>query len=219
MSQRPKKMNKLSTHMTNLSEETKGSSTRHSKGCFMCSGYHHLWDCSEFQAKPVTERIAFMRQSRLCDNYSKKGYIGRYCRKDGKCTVTGCRWKHHALLNPQQNGSSSPSTSDSQRKDIASSSTPKTVGMTAAIQTNCETNKIFLNVVPVRVSAEGNFVDTLAFWTRDLPLPYAMSACRINLKFVVSRPIIPFLRLTKRRIAVEAEEPECQYLLFRAEIK
>ena len=35
--------------------------------------------------------------------------------------------------------------------------------MTAAIQSNCETNKIFLNVVPVRVSAGGNFVDTLAF--------------------------------------------------------
>ena len=61
------------------------------------------------------------------------------------------------------NDSSLPSTSDSQRKDIAAPPTPKTVRMTAAIQTNCETNKIFLNVVPVRVSAGGNFVDTLAF--------------------------------------------------------
>ena len=129
----------------------------------MCSGDHHLWNCSEFQAKPVTERIAFMRRSRLCDNCCKKGHIGRYCRKDGQYTVVGCRWKHHALLHQQQNGSSLPSTSDSQRKDIAASPTPKTVGMTAAIQTNCKTNKIFLNVVPVRVSAGGNFVDTLTF--------------------------------------------------------
>ena len=63
--------------MTSLSGEAKRSSTRQSQKRFMCFSDNVLWDCSEFQAKPVTERIAFMRQSRLCDNCCKKGHIGQ----------------------------------------------------------------------------------------------------------------------------------------------
>ena len=168
LTQRHKRVNKFSTNMTSVSEETQGNGNPQSKKCSLCSGEHILWDCSGFKSKPVNERVAFMRQNHLCDNCCKKGHIGRFCRKDGMCTVTGCRWEHHSLLHQARNGNNTSATSKSPATTsnddrVVESSNQGIIGMTGAIQTDEGASKAFLNVVLVRVSVGETFVDTLAF--------------------------------------------------------
>ena len=168
LTQRHKRVNKFSTNMTSVSEETQGNGNPRSKKCSLCSGEHILWDCLGFKSKPVSERVAFMRHNHLCDNCCKKGHIGRFCRKDGMCTVTGCRWKHHSLLHQARNGSNTSATSKSPATTsnddrVVESSNQLIIGMTGAIQTDEGANKAFLNVVSVRVSVGETFADTLAF--------------------------------------------------------
>ena len=162
MSKIPKKA-KFSTHMARLTEETKTGSTHYNNtNCFMCSENHALESCSVFKAKPVSERITFMRQNRLCDNCCKKGHISRYCYKDKMCTVEGCRMKHHTLLHQERNRASR-ATSGGQPGTGTASITQKTVAMTSTMQSGGDSSKVFLNIVPVRVTAGNNSVDTLAF--------------------------------------------------------
>ena len=75
LTQRLKRVNKFLTNRTSVSEETQGNGNPQSKKCSLRSGEHILWDCSGFKSKPVSERVAFMRQNHLCDNCCKKAIL------------------------------------------------------------------------------------------------------------------------------------------------
>ena len=115
-----------------------------------------------------------MRRNHLCDNCAKKGHIANYCFSKSLCKVTDCKQKHHSLLHrpkPSGNNNSSPATSTS---DIPENSQSSATGQqqqprpkfssVAAIRTS----SVYLNVVPVQVSAGDKYVNTFAFLDQGL---------------------------------------------------
>ena len=151
--QKPKGFRRFATHATGVEEKLIKT-----KRCYLCFRNHYLRDCFEFRRKPLNQRIAFMRQNKLCDYCFKQGHIARFCRNDGLCTVKGCQRKHHRLLHRDWK----PAHAE-EDQSYASTSNPSTVGMTSSVSKESISNQVFLNIVPVHVYSKKSCVDTLAF--------------------------------------------------------
>ena len=101
-----------------------------------------------------------MKQKRLCFNCFKQGHVAKFCHQDKACTVEACQSKHHELLHRsfkcEKEETNQPSTSNS-------SSVDRTAGMITAGCTTERSYRTFLNVVPVKVRAGNETVNTYAF--------------------------------------------------------
>ena len=62
VAQKPKGFRKFGTHATGVEEKLTKT-----KRCYLCFRNDNLQDCFEFRQKPLDQRIAFMRQNKLCD--------------------------------------------------------------------------------------------------------------------------------------------------------
>lgn len=76
------------------------------KPCIVCGTIgHRIAECEEFKEKCVDERMKIMRQHNLCRtclNFHQKWP----CRTWQGCGIEGCRDRHHTLLHPSANTSS-----------------------------------------------------------------------------------------------------------------
>ena len=141
VAQKQKDFRRFATHATGVEEKLTKT-----KRCYLCFRNHYLRDCFEFCRKPINQRIAFMRQNKLCDYCFKQGHITRFCQNDGLCTVKGCQRKHHHLLHRDWK----PPHAEEDHSHV-STSNPSTVSMTSSVLKESNLNQIFLNVVPVRI--------------------------------------------------------------------
>ena len=137
VAQKPKGFRKFATHATGVEEKLIKT-----KRYYLCFRNHYLWDCFEFFRTPLDQRIAFLRQNKLCGFCFRQGHIARFCQNDDLCAVEGCQRKHHPLLHRDWKP---PHAKENQSR--ASTSNPSTVGMTSNISKESISNQVFLNVV------------------------------------------------------------------------
>ena len=110
----------------------------------------------------------FMREKRLCDNCAKRGHISKFCYGKSRCTKSNCTLKHHTLLHREPSGSTNtnkPSNRKISTKSVGTSternSGPSEVSNYSTTVFN--SSDVYLNVIPVRVSAGNKSVVTYAF--------------------------------------------------------
>lgn len=64
--------------------------------CTLCTKGHFLSRCRQFQAMPVNDRLAFVRQKGLCFNCLREGHSAARCSSGNSCFV--CKEKHSVFL-------------------------------------------------------------------------------------------------------------------------
>ena len=66
--------------------------------CYLCSGPHRLWYCSDFKSKSVAERVRIVKEKRLCFSCLQSGHGVRECKRSKPCGLNGCQRKHNSML-------------------------------------------------------------------------------------------------------------------------
>ena len=151
---------KVNTHSTAVS--------RNYEKCSFCSGKHAIWDCSVFARKGLNARLQFMRQNHLCDNCGKQGHISKFCYGKSRCTKSNCTLKHHTLLHRDSSFSTNRSRTQYPRtssKDVGTSTNEDSGSATVSgfSTTVPSSDSVYLNVIPVKVSARNKSILTYAF--------------------------------------------------------
>ena len=62
--------------------------------CNLCGDSHKLWHCTVFKKLPVTTRLQYVNDSKLCINCFSPQHLVGNCDKDTVCFVKGCGMKH-----------------------------------------------------------------------------------------------------------------------------
>ena len=133
--------------------------------CWVCNAEPKLWDCPQYKQKTINDRLQFMRQNHLCDNCAKKGHVANYCFSKSLCKVTGCKQKHHPSLHRAKpsgkNSSSATNTSDiSENSQSSATDQQQQPRMKFSGVAAIKTSSVYLNVIPVQVSAGDKSVNT-----------------------------------------------------------
>jgi len=66
--------------------------------CSLCAESHRLADCKKFNDKNAADRVAHVREKRLCFGCLRAGHISKRCFTKVACKVPGCSSKHHTML-------------------------------------------------------------------------------------------------------------------------
>nr|XP_034832179.1 uncharacterized protein LOC117988989 [Maniola hyperantus] len=72
--------------------------------CALCNQSHHLYNCKEFSKKSIKDRYEFVRNANLCFNCFIPNHMVARCGKPTSCRI--CFKKHHSLLHPEKEDSS-----------------------------------------------------------------------------------------------------------------
>jgi len=127
--------------------------------CSLCAELYRLADCKKFNDKNAADRVAHVREKRLCFSCLRAGHISKRCFMKAVCKVTGCSSNHHTMLHER----------------FAQKPWRNRVTRSCAVQTmsdelsskvcNVRGEKITtsLNVVHLRITANGKEVKTNAF--------------------------------------------------------
>ncbi|XP_053685940.1 uncharacterized protein LOC128735483 [Sabethes cyaneus] len=70
--------------------------------CELCGGSHPNFKCSVFQSMNIAQRLAKVREARICFNCLRKGHMSRSCLSQRTCAK--CNRKHHSLLHQDETG-------------------------------------------------------------------------------------------------------------------
>ena len=76
-------------------------STSSSRSCLCCGGSHSLQKCDKFTGLSYDDRVAFIKENRLCFGCFFSGHQSRDCRRRMKCEV--CDRSHPTLLHNPAN--------------------------------------------------------------------------------------------------------------------
>ena len=130
-----------------------------SKKCIYCKDNHIVKDCLKFANLWLSDRISFTRRNRICDNCFKVGHIASFRRSKASCTIKDYTRKHHTLLNEEfadrsMNRPSQPSLTNHN----SSTNTSRSVNFATS-----DNNRVFLNVVPIKVFHANREITTYAF--------------------------------------------------------
>jgi len=140
--------------------------------CPCCTKPHKLADCLAFGKMDRSERIALMRQNRLCDNCFDKGHVSRRCKRASACKEPNCEYKHHTLLHFLPSDSTALSSDKKpsfDTKHVTSSNnkeknSPSDNGnASGACLTAQATQAVFMLIIPVKVQANGKETVVNAF--------------------------------------------------------
>lgn len=82
--------------------------TNKGKKCLFCRGAHSVFGCSDFKAKTVPERQAWIRESKRCFNCMGEKHMASECKSTKKCQE--CGGLHHSLLHVSKGDKSKPDT-------------------------------------------------------------------------------------------------------------
>lgn len=69
------------------------------ESCQFCGGNHFNYQCSEFRKLSVSERIAKVKESRVCFNCLRRGHRSLNCSSKSSCSK--CHKRHHSLLHDE----------------------------------------------------------------------------------------------------------------------
>ena len=164
VNQKPKRFDKFSSHSTAVKETPTEHSTTRIK-CHICSENHMLEACSKLAMKNYTDKIAFLRQNRLCDNCFKEGHVARFCRSTKTCQVKDCSQRHHKMLHRDHKSDESTKQGQLSTIDAKTAATVRltTTGLSCAIPSVRQNDLVYLNIVPVRVASNNKELSTYAF--------------------------------------------------------
>ena len=84
---------KTSSFMTSA-----GQDRRKQKPCILCNDTHRLFYCQVFKSMKPTERLALVRQHKLCVNCLLDNHSVETCRKQSVCSVPGCNARHTKFI-------------------------------------------------------------------------------------------------------------------------
>ena len=62
--------------------------------CVMCNQPHRLWNCSQFRALSLKDRLHVVDSNKLCHNCLRGSHAAEQCGKKSVCSVVGCGQKH-----------------------------------------------------------------------------------------------------------------------------
>ncbi|XP_033758237.1 uncharacterized protein LOC117340586 [Pecten maximus] len=72
--------------------------------CFFCDSTSHSLDtCKKITAKPMNERVNFIKEKGLCFGCLKKGHLSKRCRNRSKCGI--CNKSHPSILHNEESSS------------------------------------------------------------------------------------------------------------------
>ena len=77
------------------------TSTTSSRSCLSCGGSHSLQKCDKFIGLSYDERVAFVKENRLCFGCFYSGHRSKDCRRRMKCEI--CEKSHPTLLHDPSN--------------------------------------------------------------------------------------------------------------------
>ena len=91
--------------------------------CPTCSQQHTLFSCQSFKDANLENRLALVKQKRLCFNCLKPGHCSTACSLNRVCTVQGCGRKHTKFLHPSTSRVvNAPQSTDEGQRSLTSSS-------------------------------------------------------------------------------------------------
>ncbi|KAL0839259.1 hypothetical protein ABMA28_016019 [Loxostege sticticalis] len=140
--------------------------------CGFCSGKHNLADCTKFKNISPSERIVFVKNSKIC--FYCLGDVRHYWRKckSQRCVIDGCQYFHHKLLHGADMSKSETSTSHqkvcntntSKLQTLFEKPLPSVPENTSSYSCSHEQQhqKVFLKVLPVTISGPLGEIETLA---------------------------------------------------------
>ncbi|KAL0881944.1 hypothetical protein ABMA27_001700 [Loxostege sticticalis] len=140
--------------------------------CGFCSGKHNLADCTKFKNISPSERIVFVKNSKIC--FYCLGDVRHYWRKCKlqRCVIDGCQYFHHKLLHGADMSKSETSTSHqkvcntntSKLQTLFEKPLPSVPENTSSYSCSHEQQhqKVFLKVLPVTISGPLGEIETLA---------------------------------------------------------
>ena len=121
--------------------------------CPACKEAHSLSWCQTFEEMPSERRMELVREKRLCLCCLKPGHGIKKCLSQNTCRVTGCQSKHNTKLHD------APALFPGRVSDSSNSSEDVIQGFNG----HCRTvSSVLLMVVPIKISANGKFVETKA---------------------------------------------------------
>ena len=62
--------------------------------CVMCNQPHRLWNCPQFRALTLKDRLHVVNSNKLCHNCLHGSHTAEQCGKKSVCSVVGCGQKH-----------------------------------------------------------------------------------------------------------------------------
>lgn len=162
----PADIGSADTHATE-----KGSTAKCTTGqrnvCICCSQKHTIEQCPKFEKKMHTDKIAFIKETRLCFGCLRTGHLSKDCGRRLVCKV--CQRTHPSVLHIVQRGKGA--SANPKQAETASAKVATTTAGTAVIslqscgQTGAGNGKGILSILPVQVkSMKGSkVIQTYAF--------------------------------------------------------
>ncbi|KFD58889.1 hypothetical protein M513_00052 [Trichuris suis] len=130
--------------------------------CIACDAdFHGITSCPTFLGMDMTERLAVIRDGRLCIRCLKPGHLKQNCRSTRKCSVNGCRGCHHPLLHGAPRiypvNSVNRNSPPAENQDLVNASVHS-----AAVSIQANSYHVLCAVVPVKVTFGSNTCRTFA---------------------------------------------------------
>ena len=107
------------------------TSTVSRSSCLCCGGSHSLQKCDKFTGLSYDDRVAFVRENRLCFGCFYSGHRSRDCRRRMKCEV--CERSHPTLLHNPANVQPNEETPSEQVVSNAVSSVQSNFGKSSMV--------------------------------------------------------------------------------------
>jgi len=127
--------------------------------CPACKEDHFLSACNKFKAMSLTIKNEIVWENKVCLRCLKPGHGIKICRSQITCGIDGCVSKH----NPQLHGAP-PLLTKSENKTRTPAAAPADTPVSPS--GNCGhtsfSGSVLLSVVPIRISANGRYIDTQA---------------------------------------------------------
>ena len=92
----------------------------------------------------VEDRIGFMKQNRLYDNYAKKYHVSKFYFSPSACTVANYIHKHYSLLHREVKANSTL-----ENAAVAPSNDRSSANVSSFTGISANSDDFYLNVVPV----------------------------------------------------------------------
>ena len=116
--------------------------------CLICEDKHYFYKCDQYKKMTSGEKIKFVKREKLCFNCLKKDHRSDKCNSKNRCLHSDCSEQHHTSLHDYFK---------KPKKEEGEDNTKVCISKTTSTQ------KIFLQIVPVRVkSSNGMFFQTYA---------------------------------------------------------
>ena len=144
-----------SVSSANMSKNVENNSANKSNSCILCkNGVHKLWHCTVFKSLPVTTRLQFVNDSKLCINCFSSDHLVSDCTKSTVCFVKDCGKKHSMYVHVNTPSPQSTAAGTTNSADAFSDHEDSDNSSACTASNGSETS--YMPVVPVVISTESD---------------------------------------------------------------